>query len=291
MPESRWTGRTSTGRSYGLANTIGRANLDGTGVNQSFISTANGPCGVAVDALTSARPTTTINLSPASPDGQNGWYRSAVHVTVSASENAGGSGIAATRCVLDPASPPASFDEIPSVCPYLGGGADVTGNGQHTLYAASVDNAGNKEMPVSASFKIDTTPPTVTCNAPASTFVLGGAGRAGLGEGHRRDLGAGGRERVRPPDMSSAGQKSVALSGFDNAGNETTVSCPYTVAAAAERRDHHPRERGRLRAGAGRQGGVLVHRVPRRQRDRVHRPGRQRRSDRHPSARLAQLHG
>ena len=32
--------------------TIGRAGLDGTGVNQSFIAGASGPCGVAVDALT-----------------------------------------------------------------------------------------------------------------------------------------------------------------------------------------------------------------------------------------------
>ena len=29
--------------------TIGRANLDGTGVNQSFLSGASTPCGVAVD--------------------------------------------------------------------------------------------------------------------------------------------------------------------------------------------------------------------------------------------------
>ena len=37
------TGPTSTGR------TIGRANLDGTGVNQSFISGGSAPCGLAVD--------------------------------------------------------------------------------------------------------------------------------------------------------------------------------------------------------------------------------------------------
>jgi hypothetical protein len=32
-----------------------------------------------------------------------------------------------------------------------------------------------------------------------------------------------------PADASSAGQKSVALTGADNAGNQTTVSCSYTV--------------------------------------------------------------
>ena len=33
-----------------LASTIGRANLDGTGVNESFIKGAQAPCGIAVDA-------------------------------------------------------------------------------------------------------------------------------------------------------------------------------------------------------------------------------------------------
>jgi hypothetical protein len=34
---------------YGTGTTIGRANLDGTGANQSFITAANVPTGVAVD--------------------------------------------------------------------------------------------------------------------------------------------------------------------------------------------------------------------------------------------------
>jgi hypothetical protein len=39
------------------ANTIGRANTDGTSVNQSFVATGSGgPCGVAVDALSSPPP-------------------------------------------------------------------------------------------------------------------------------------------------------------------------------------------------------------------------------------------
>jgi hypothetical protein len=66
-------------------------------------------------------PTTTIALSPASPDGQNGWYVSTVHLAVTASDQAGGSGVAETRCVLDPTSPPTSFDAIPAGCTYTGG--------------------------------------------------------------------------------------------------------------------------------------------------------------------------
>jgi virginiamycin B lyase len=210
---------------------IGRANLDGTAVNQSFITGPSYPYGVAVDSLSGpppSPPSTTIALRPATADGQNGWYVSPVHVAVSASEHAAGSGIAETRCVLDPASTPVSFGEIPSGCAYLGAGADVTRDGQHTLYAASISSAGSTEIPVSASFKIDTTPPTVSCN-PAPTFVAGGAG--GAVSATVKD-GTSGPARTRvsaPADASSAGHKSVALTGADNASNRTTVSCPYTV--------------------------------------------------------------
>jgi len=118
----------------------------------------------------STAPTSTIALDPASPNGQNDWYTSAVKATISASDGSG-SGVAETRCVLDPTNVPTSFDELPSSpCPYLGpAGADVSADGQHTLYAASSDTAGNEETPFSRQFKIDTAAPTVT-----STFPRGG---------------------------------------------------------------------------------------------------------------------
>jgi hypothetical protein len=117
-------------------------------------------------------PTTTIALSPSSPNGQNGWYTSAVHATVSAADNpTGGWGVAETRCVLDPASAPTSFTDLPATpCPYLGAGADVSANGEHTLYAASRDAGGNTETPVSRTFRIDTTAPSVSCSASPSTL-------------------------------------------------------------------------------------------------------------------------
>jgi hypothetical protein len=107
-------------------------------------------------------PVVTNTLGPATPNGSNGWYVSNVHATVSASDTVG-SGVAETRCVLDPATPPASFDAIAAGCAYAGAGANVTANGLHTLYAASEDNAGNKESPLSSSFKIDRTAPGVSC--------------------------------------------------------------------------------------------------------------------------------
>ena len=125
----------------------------------------------------STPPTTTIALSPTSPDGSNGWYVHQPTVTVGAVDNGGGSGVAETRCVLDPSSVPSTFDALPSTpCPYLGAGVAVT-DGVHTVYAASIDDAGNAESPVqSFSFQVDTSPPTTTAsatNADSTTYTFG----------------------------------------------------------------------------------------------------------------------
>ncbi|MFM8526796.1 MAG: choice-of-anchor D domain-containing protein [bacterium] len=56
---------------FGIPATIGRANLDGTGVNQSFITGAYGPWGVAVDSLGPAG-----SLSPSS-SAFGSWFVSA----------------------------------------------------------------------------------------------------------------------------------------------------------------------------------------------------------------------
>jgi hypothetical protein len=47
-------------------NAIGRANLDGTGVNQTFIAGANHTLGVAADGLGATAPTVTLAQSPGS---------------------------------------------------------------------------------------------------------------------------------------------------------------------------------------------------------------------------------
>jgi hypothetical protein len=112
-------------------------------------------------------PTTSIVLSPASPDGHDGSYASSLHVTVSASDEPGGSGVAATRCVLDPGSRPASFSDIPPGCDLMGAGADVSRAGSHVVYAASKDAVGNEETPVSSSFRIGHTLSVTVNDAPS----------------------------------------------------------------------------------------------------------------------------
>jgi hypothetical protein len=112
-----------------------------------------------VSAADTTAPTTTIILSAATPDGSNGWYKTPVTATVSSTDT----DVAETRCVLDPASVPVSFDDLPASCAYAAGSS--VGDGQHTLYAASIDNAGNKETLKSATFKVDTAAPTATATA------------------------------------------------------------------------------------------------------------------------------
>src|SRR5262245_64796801 len=97
-------------------------------------------------------PVTTIVITPDVPNGLNGWYVTPPRLTVSAGDDVGS--VAETRCVLDPVSPPASFDQLPTGCHFLAG-ASITHQGRHVLYAASRDLAGNEEAPTGLSFKVD----------------------------------------------------------------------------------------------------------------------------------------
>src|SRR5438874_1845692 len=119
----------------------------------------------------STAPTSVVTLDPVSPNGSNGWYRSPVGVTVTASEV--DDTVIATNCGLDPVTAPTSFGDIPSGCAYSTK-TSVSTAGSHTVYAASQDSHNNQETPVSASFKIDATRPTVQLtDCPSSPVALG----------------------------------------------------------------------------------------------------------------------
>ena len=183
------------------------------------------------DVADATAPTTTIALDPTTPDGQSGWYISDVAVTVAATDGAGGSGVAETRCVLDPAIAPATFHDVPAGCAYTGAGADVTTNGMHTFYAASKDVVGNEETPVSASFKIDQTSPTVTCDvdSPGPVFLLSGSGGNVSATVTDATSGPASASESAAASVATVGNRTVSLTGEDNAGNATDLDCPYRV--------------------------------------------------------------
>lgn len=179
----------------------------------------------------STAPVTTVSVSPAAPDGNNGWYTKPVAVSVSADDN-GGSGVAETRCVVDPDTPPLLFVDLSAGCPFAGAGANVASDGEHMIYAASEDNAGEDEAPVNASFKIDVTAPTVTCPVPVPAFQLGSAG---VVTAVVSDAGSGPVVTSVSAAVSTAtaGAHAVKLIGEDEAGNTSTAACQYVVGGYA----------------------------------------------------------
>jgi hypothetical protein len=174
-------------------------------------------------------PDTTITLTPASPNGNNGWYTSPVQVTVTASD--ADDPVVQTRCVLDPVTAPVSFDQLGSGCAYTTGGMNVSADGTHTIYAASADSNHNQDQVRSARLQIDRTPPTLSCR-PAPLFALRAAGATVTASVADQTSGPSSPTVSASASTATAGAASVSLTGYDNAGNSTTVNCPYTVAAA-----------------------------------------------------------
>jgi hypothetical protein len=101
-------------------------------------------------------PVTTVSSNL--PANAYGWNNSAVTFGATAQDEVGGSGVKETRCALDPASVPVSFNDLTvAAC----SNAIASSEGSHTFYAASVDKAGNVGIPVGQSSKIDLTKPAV----------------------------------------------------------------------------------------------------------------------------------
>jgi hypothetical protein len=177
-------------------------------------------------------PTTTIGLTPATADGTNGWYKSAVTASVTAT-TVGTAHVVGLRCILDPAVAPATFNDIPSTCPYAQGGARITTNGRHTLYAASRDDHNNTSAVVTRQVNIDGVAPTVTCdgNGPAS-FLIGepdGTVTATVADSLSGPAANSVSADLVDTDLDIVGNRTKVLTGTDVAGNTATANCAYSV--------------------------------------------------------------
>ncbi|MGF3584392.1 MAG: OmpL47-type beta-barrel domain-containing protein [Thermoplasmatota archaeon] len=107
--------------------------------------------GIGVDAT---KPQSTHTLTPAAPDGLNGWYVSNVKVKLTATDpevNGVSSGVKEIRYKIDGGAEQVYSTEF-----------SVTTDGQHTVTYWAVDKVGNAESPNSVSFKIDKTKPEIT---------------------------------------------------------------------------------------------------------------------------------
>jgi uncharacterized lipoprotein YddW (UPF0748 family) len=106
----------------------------------------------------SVAPVTTTRITPATPNGANGWYKNAVTVTLGASDNC--SGVARTEF---------STDGGMTWTPYVRV-LQITSDGVTTVHYRSVDNAGNVEAARSLTVRIDQSAPTVSLSADPSVI-------------------------------------------------------------------------------------------------------------------------
>jgi hypothetical protein len=115
--------------------------------------------------------------------GTNNWYRSAVQVSLNATDNA--SGVANTFYSVDGGVPQT-----------YAGAFGISAQGQHTVEYWSVDNLGNTEATHSLPIKIDTVAPVVTAAASPSTAP----------------------KRPQPVTVTISGSATDSLSGISSAG-------------------------------------------------------------------------
>jgi hypothetical protein len=102
-------------------------------------------------------PTVTATLDPADPDGNFGWYKSPVTITLSAEDNVK---VAAIYYRID-GGPWKTY-----TAPFT---IDV--DGEHTVDFYAVDEVGNPSDIGTVSFKIDHTAPTVSITFPTAGYI------------------------------------------------------------------------------------------------------------------------
>jgi hypothetical protein len=120
--------------------------------------------GIGID---DTAPETTHTVTPATPDGLNGWYVSNVGVTLEAEDpevNGVSSGVDVIKYKVDSGSEQTYTGEI-----------TVSTDGEHTVYYYAIDNVGNTETQKTVTFKIDKGSP----NIALSYEVTGGSANAG----------------------------------------------------------------------------------------------------------------
>lgn len=164
-------------------------------------------------------PTTTATL--AGTAGTNGWYTSQVTATLTAADNAGGSGVKSTSYSLD--GGPQTVYTMPVI---------VTGDANHTLAFNSTDKAGNAELPHLIFVAIDTTPPSLQLPAQITTQATGPSGATVTFSVSATDI-VDGTDPVTCDHISGStfplGTTTVNCSSTNKAGNTGTGLFDITV--------------------------------------------------------------
>lgn len=175
--------------------------------------------------LSNLPPATTITFSPVGPDGSNGWYVTAVGVTVAGTDPDGT--VAETRCVLDPAPAPTSFSDLPDGPCVL---TSVSADGTHVVYAASKDDSQNEESPpVSASFQLDATAPSLAPSLSVASPILVGQSGVTASPGASDATSGVAASSCGTVDTATPGVHEVICTATDHAGNQASATLTYVV--------------------------------------------------------------
>ena len=152
-------------------------------------------------------PVIESDLTPPTPDGDNGWYTVDVSLDWTVTEAESPGSLTLTGC-----------DD-----------QNVTADQAATEYSCSASSEGGSAGPDTVTVKRDATPPGVTCTTPAPTFAPGSTGSVSATVTDALS-GPSATSASTPADTSTIGSFSADVTGSDNAGNETPVACPYSVA-------------------------------------------------------------
>jgi hypothetical protein len=165
-------------------------------------------------------PTTTMSLS--GTEGNNGWYTSAVDVTLTATDNEGGSGVKEIHYILD------SGTETT----VTGASAifTISTDASHSLEYWAVDNSNNVETPHNtATIKIDKTAPVFDTFVVPTGVLLNQPDVEVTWTAHDATSGLDTSNPTSPIniDTSTVGTKTGSVTLYDVAGN--SVSHSYSV--------------------------------------------------------------
>jgi hypothetical protein len=150
-------------------------------------------------------------LSPAAPDGSNGWYVSDVTLAWTVTENESPNSLVKTGC-----------DD-----------QNITADQAETPYSCSATSAGGSAGPVSVSIKRDATAPSVALDggpADGASYYFGSVPAAPTCSASDATSGLAGPCSVSGYD-TAVGSHTVTASASDNAGNSSSASVTYTVLA------------------------------------------------------------
>ncbi|BEP15882.1 hypothetical protein acdb102_41930 [Acidothermaceae bacterium B102] len=199
------------------------------------VGTATSTFTIQAPAPDTTAPTASISLAGTAVSA--GVYQGNVTATITAADEAGGSGLATTTYALDGGS------DTPYTAPFA-----VTGIGSHTISVTATDNANNTYTTTS-TFTIqatpDTTKPTASISLAGTLYTPGNytgtvtatvtsadeVGGSGLATTTYALDGGSDTPYTAPFPISDVGSHTISVTATDNANNTYTTTSTFTIAA------------------------------------------------------------